>query len=137
MTSKALTCDRRHRHDRGAGCPEHLRHRQEIRHLGGCSSGALLLTICVPSSWLTGTFTLSTLPTDFAKSALSMCRKTGRPRIPCRLPVQLVQETSEIAELTGPNVRYHLISQWPINKANAATTEFERRGLKEVQAQSQ
>ena len=50
------------------------------------------------------------------------------------LPVQLVQETSEIAELTGPNVRYRLISQWPINKANVATTEFERRGLKEVQA---
>jgi hypothetical protein len=50
------------------------------------------------------------------------------------LPVQLVQETSEIAELTGPNVRYRLISQWPINKANAAATEFERRGLKEVQA---
>jgi hypothetical protein len=50
------------------------------------------------------------------------------------LPVQLVQETSEIAELTGPNVRYRLISQWPINKANAATSEFERRGLKEVQA---
>jgi hypothetical protein len=38
------------------------------------------------------------------------------------LPVQLVRETSEIAELTGPNVRYRLISQWPINKANAAGT---------------
>jgi hypothetical protein len=50
------------------------------------------------------------------------------------LPVQLVRETSEIAELTGPNVRYRLISQWPINKANVADTEFERRGLKEIQA---
>jgi len=50
------------------------------------------------------------------------------------LPVQLVRETSEIAELTGPNVRYRLISQWPINKENAAGSEFERRGLKEVQA---
>ena len=50
------------------------------------------------------------------------------------LPVQLLKETSEIAELTGPNVRYYLISQWPINKANAPTTEFERRGLKEVEA---
>ena len=49
------------------------------------------------------------------------------------LPVQLLKETSEIAELTGPNVRYYLISQWPINKANAPTTEFERRGLNEVQ----
>ena len=49
------------------------------------------------------------------------------------LPVQLLQETSEIAELTGPNVRYHLISQWPINKANAPATEFERRGLEQVQ----
>ncbi|HEX2056315.1 MAG TPA: DUF3365 domain-containing protein [Nitrospiraceae bacterium] len=50
------------------------------------------------------------------------------------LPVQLLQETSEIAELTGPNVRYRLISQWPINKANAPANEFERMALKEVQA---
>jgi len=50
------------------------------------------------------------------------------------LPVQLLQETSEMVELTSPNVRYHLISQWPINKANAPTTEFERKGLMEVQA---
>ena len=49
------------------------------------------------------------------------------------LPVQLLQETSEIAELTGPNVRYHLISQWPINKTNAPANEFERMALKEVQ----
>ena len=49
------------------------------------------------------------------------------------LPVQFLKETSEMAELTGVKVRYHLISQWPINKANAPVTEFERRGLKEVQ----
>jgi hypothetical protein len=49
------------------------------------------------------------------------------------LPVQFLQETSEIAELTGTNVRYHLISQWPINKANAPATDFERRGLEAVQ----
>lgn len=51
------------------------------------------------------------------------------------LPVQLLKETSEIAELTGPHVRYHLISQWPINKANAPANEFERIALKEVQTQ--
>ncbi len=50
------------------------------------------------------------------------------------LPVQLLQETSEMAELAGPGVQYHLISQWPINKANAPVTEFERRGLEAVQA---
>jgi hypothetical protein len=49
------------------------------------------------------------------------------------LPVQLLQETSEIAELTGPNVRYRLISQWPINKTNGPANEFERMALKEVQ----
>lgn len=49
------------------------------------------------------------------------------------LPVQLLQETSEMAELTGPDVRYHLISQWPINKSNAPANEFERMALKEVQ----
>ena len=50
------------------------------------------------------------------------------------LPVQLLQETSEMAELAGPDIHYHLISQWPINKANAPVTEFERRGLEAVQA---
>jgi hypothetical protein len=50
------------------------------------------------------------------------------------LPVQLLQETSEIAELTGPNVRYHLVSQWPIKKSNAPANEFERKGLEAVQA---
>ena len=50
------------------------------------------------------------------------------------LPVQLLQETSEMAELAGLDVHYHLISQWPINKANAPVTEFERRGLEAVQA---
>jgi hypothetical protein len=49
------------------------------------------------------------------------------------LPVQLIRETSEIAELTGPNVRYHLASEWPINKANAPANEFERQGLKAVE----
>jgi hypothetical protein len=49
------------------------------------------------------------------------------------LPVQFLKETSEMAELTGQKVRYHLISQWPINKANTPVTEFERRGLEEVQ----
>ncbi|UVT19627.1 MAG: DUF3365 domain-containing protein [Nitrospira sp.] len=50
------------------------------------------------------------------------------------LPVQFLQETSEMAELTSADVHYHLISQWPINKANAPVTEFERRGLEAVQA---
>lgn len=51
------------------------------------------------------------------------------------LPVQLLQETSEMAELASLDIHYHLISQWPINKANAPVTEFERRGLEAVQTQ--
>ena len=50
------------------------------------------------------------------------------------LPVQLLQETSEMAELASLDIHYHLISQWPINKANVPVTEFERRGLEAVQA---
>jgi hypothetical protein len=49
------------------------------------------------------------------------------------LPIQFLKETSEMAEVTGTKLRYHLISQWPINKENAPATEFERRGLEEVQ----
>ena len=48
------------------------------------------------------------------------------------LPVQFLKETSDMTEMTGTKIRYHLISQWPINKANAPATEFERRGLEEV-----
>lgn len=50
------------------------------------------------------------------------------------LPVHLLQGTSEMAELSGVDVHYHLISQWPINKGNAPVTEFEQRGLEAVQA---
>ena len=49
------------------------------------------------------------------------------------LPIQFLKETLELAERAGTKIRYHLISQWPINKANAPATEFERRGLEEVQ----
>jgi len=51
------------------------------------------------------------------------------------LPVQMLQETSGMAELTSLDIHYHLISQWPINKANTPITEFERRGLEAVQTQ--
>ena len=50
------------------------------------------------------------------------------------LPVQLLQETSEMAELASHGIQYHLISRWPINEANAPVTEFERRGLEAIQA---
>jgi len=49
------------------------------------------------------------------------------------LPAQFLQETSHMAEIAGTEISYHLISQWPINKANTPATEFERRGLEEVQ----
>jgi hypothetical protein len=49
------------------------------------------------------------------------------------LPAQFLQETRQMAEMTGTNISYHLISQWPINKENAPATEFERRGLEEIQ----
>ena len=56
-----------------------------------------------------------------------------RARNTLPLPVQFLKETSKMAELTSTKLRYYLISQWPINKANAPATEFERRGLEEVQ----
>jgi Protein of unknown function (DUF3365) len=49
------------------------------------------------------------------------------------LPIQFLKESLELAEVTDTKLHYHLISQWPINKANAPATEFERRGLEEVQ----
>jgi len=50
------------------------------------------------------------------------------------LPAQFVQESSNLAELTGSTVRYRLISLKPINKQNAPRTEFERRALEAIMA---
>lgn len=50
------------------------------------------------------------------------------------LPAQFLKESSELASLTGTRVQYRLIGLWPINPQNAATTEFERKGLEDVRA---
>ena len=50
------------------------------------------------------------------------------------LPAQFVRESAGLAELTGSNVRYRLISLKPINEQNAPRTEFERRALEAVMA---
>jgi Protein of unknown function (DUF3365) len=48
------------------------------------------------------------------------------------LPAQFLNETSELARLTGTKLRYQLISLWPINPQNAPSNEFERKGLERV-----
>jgi hypothetical protein len=50
------------------------------------------------------------------------------------LPAQFVQESSNLAELTGSRVRYRLISLNPINKQNGPRTEFEQKALEAVMA---
>jgi Protein of unknown function (DUF3365) len=48
------------------------------------------------------------------------------------LPAQFLNETSELARLTGTKLRYQLISLWPINPLNAPSNEFEKKGLELV-----
>ncbi len=50
------------------------------------------------------------------------------------LPAQFVQESSNLAALTGVRVRYRLLSLHPINKQSGPATEFERRALEAVTA---
>lgn len=50
------------------------------------------------------------------------------------LPAQFVQESSNLAELTGSAVRYRLISLKPLNKQNAPRTEFERKALEAIRS---
>ncbi len=50
------------------------------------------------------------------------------------LPAQFFQESSNLAALTGSNVRYRLIGLTPINKQNGPRTEFERKALEAVMA---
>ncbi len=48
------------------------------------------------------------------------------------LPAQFLAESSELASKTGGQVRYRLISLWPINPQNRPASESERKGLEEV-----
>lgn len=50
------------------------------------------------------------------------------------LPAQFFEESSNLAAMTGGEVRYRLISLNPINKLNLPRTEFERKALEAVMA---
>jgi len=45
------------------------------------------------------------------------------------LPAQLLMESGRIMGRTNTGVQYRLISLWPINKRNAASSEIEKLGL--------
>jgi uncharacterized protein DUF3365 len=48
------------------------------------------------------------------------------------LPAQFLLEASELAEKTGSQVRYRLISLWPINPNHGPDDEGEKNGLEAV-----
>jgi hypothetical protein len=50
------------------------------------------------------------------------------------LPAQFFQESSNLALLTGSQVRYRLISLHPINPQSGPATEFEQTALEALQA---
>ena len=45
------------------------------------------------------------------------------------LPAQFLMESGRVMARKGIGMRYRLISLWPINKRNVASSEFERLGL--------
>ena len=45
------------------------------------------------------------------------------------LPAQFLMESGRFIAKKGIGIRYRLISRWPINTRNAASTEFEQSGL--------
>lgn len=45
------------------------------------------------------------------------------------LPAQFLMESGRVMARKGLGIQYRLISLWPINKKNAASSEFEKAGL--------
>ena len=45
------------------------------------------------------------------------------------LPAQFLMESGRVMARKGVGIQYRLISLWPINKKNAASSEFEKTGL--------
>ncbi len=48
------------------------------------------------------------------------------------LPAQFLLKSSQLANESGIGLRYHLMSLWPINPANAPQSEEQKLGLREV-----
>jgi len=48
------------------------------------------------------------------------------------LPAQFLMEAGRLMSQAGAGLRFRLISNWAINKANRPVTEFEQRGLTEI-----
>ncbi|HEY6974253.1 MAG TPA: DUF3365 domain-containing protein [Nitrospiraceae bacterium] len=48
------------------------------------------------------------------------------------LPAQFVLETGRLVAKQSNGIRYRLISNWPINRRNSPTTEFERTALTKI-----
>lgn len=48
------------------------------------------------------------------------------------LPAQFLQEANQLGTLTGTQIRYRLVSLWPINPQNAPASEPERIRLQTV-----
>lgn len=48
------------------------------------------------------------------------------------LPAQMFRAGAEIAAESQDKFSYTLLSEWPLNKQNAAKTELEKQGLKEI-----
>jgi hypothetical protein len=53
--------------------------------------------------------------------------RTQKHTIP--LPVQIVNETSQMFSTQSTGLRYQLISLWPINRKNSPRDEIDKRGL--------
>ena len=50
------------------------------------------------------------------------------------LPAQLLMESDRVLERNGSGIQYRLISQWPINKRNVPSGEFQKNGLSAISA---
>ena len=50
------------------------------------------------------------------------------------LPAQFLHYSSKLVAESGHGIRFRLISLWPIQQRNGPATEFERKGLEQLQS---
>ncbi len=68
------------------------------------------------------------------KKGLMVASEKWRVSNTLPLPAQFLMESSDLAAKTGAKLRYRLIGRWPINPQNGPASEFERKGLEDLQA---
>jgi len=99
-------------------------------------------SVCIPAETVAGyvhsviqadrTFYTTDIVERMQMRGIVVASENWRETARLPLPAQFLMEAGRLVSAERGGLRFRLISNWPINKMNKPTTDFERTGLTEI-----